>query len=324
MAAAIGAGPAGRGAHRQHGVLRSAAARARSRDLARRDSVSQSIRIGSATSSTRRSSMDVKREYKLTIGQQTAEEVKLEIGWPSARGGGAGRDPRPRPRLPACRDDRATSEEVRMALEEPLQAIIDAVKDDLDRTPPDLRCGHHGPRHHVAGGGALLQGRRALRDEDDMPAYWPSPRSTCVVVGSGRSLEEFEAIDAATRIPERAGGGEPPAPEGVAVHDRKAIRRRRAAPRSSSRFRSRSSRGYFGESRRRAFDTMQRALDRRSRRSRRARARRRKPFRDSSGGPGTRSTPRTRTSSSRRRCSACTDLAQAQTSLRDRISSRRS
>ena len=157
--------------------------------------VSQSIRIGG-------DELDeaiinyVKREYKLMIGQQTAEEVKLEIGsaFPLAEEVQAeirGRDlVSGLPKTVVL-----TSEEVRMALEETLQAIIDAVKETLDRTPPELASDIMDRGIMLAGGGALLQGLdERLRDETQMPAHLAESPLTCVAVGSGRSLEEFEAI----------------------------------------------------------------------------------------------------------------------------------
>jgi rod shape-determining protein MreB and related proteins len=84
---------------------------------------------------------------------------------------------------------------VRLALEEPLQAIIDAVKETLDRTPPELASDIMDRGIMLAGGGALLQGLdERLRDETQMPAHLAESPLTCVAVGSGRSLEEFEAI----------------------------------------------------------------------------------------------------------------------------------
>src|SRR5919197_914288 len=143
--------------------------------------VSQSIRIGG-------DELDeaiinyVKREYKLMIGQQTAEEVKAEIRGRDLVSG-----------LP--KTVVLTSEEVRQALEEPLQAIVDAVKETLDRTPPELAADIMDRGIMMAGGGSLLQGLdERLRDETQMPAHLAESPLTCVAVGSGRSLEEFEAI----------------------------------------------------------------------------------------------------------------------------------
>jgi rod shape-determining protein MreB len=162
--------------------------------------VSQSIRIGG-------DELDdaiinyVKREYKLMIGQQTAEEVKLEIGsaFPLAEEVQAeirGRDlVSGLPKTVVL-----TSEEVRTALEEPVQQIVDAVKETLDRTPPELSADIMDRGIMLAGGGALLQGLdERLRDETQMPAHLAESPLTCVAVGSGRSLEEFEAIHRSNR-----------------------------------------------------------------------------------------------------------------------------
>src|ERR687885_108764 len=93
-----------------------------------------------------------------------------------------------------------TSEEVRAALEEPLVQIIDAIKETLDRTPPELASDIMDRGIMLAGGGSLLQGvDERLRDETQMPAHRAESPLTCVAVGSGRSLEEFEAIHRSNR-----------------------------------------------------------------------------------------------------------------------------
>ena len=88
-----------------------------------------------------------------------------------------------------------TSEEIRQALEEPLSQIIDAVKETLDRTPPELASDIMDRGIMLAGGGSLLQGLdERLREETQMPSHLAESPLTCVAVGSGRSLEEFEVI----------------------------------------------------------------------------------------------------------------------------------
>src|ERR687893_173486 len=162
--------------------------------------VSQSIRIGG-------DELDeaiinyVKREYKLMIGQQTAEEVKLEIGSAFPLGEEVQAEIRGRDLVSGLpKTVVLTSEEVRHALEEPLQAIVDAVKETLDRTPPELAADIMDRGIMMAGGGSLLQGLdERLRDETQMPAHLAESPLTCVAVGSGRSLEEFEAIHRSNR-----------------------------------------------------------------------------------------------------------------------------
>ena len=168
--------------------------------------VSQSLRVGG-------DEMDeaiinhIKREYKLLIGQQTAEEIKLEVG--SAHrdeGRGAGRGSR------AATCSRGlpktvilSSEEVRHALEEPVNQIIDAIKSTLDKTPPELAADIMDRGIVLAGGGALLQGLdERLRHETHMPVHLAESPLTCVAVGSGRSLEEFDAIHRSRARPRRA------------------------------------------------------------------------------------------------------------------------
>src|ERR671911_301159 len=157
--------------------------------------VSQSIRIGGDELDEAIISY-VKREYKLMIGQQTSEEVKLEIGSAFPLAEEVQAEIRGRDLVSGLpKTIVLTSEEVRMALEEPLQAIIDAVKETLDRTPPELASDIMDRGIMLAGGGALLQGLDdRLRDETQMPAHLAESPLTCVAVGSGRSLEEFEAI----------------------------------------------------------------------------------------------------------------------------------
>ena len=158
--------------------------------------VSESIRVGG-------DEMDeaivnhCKHEHKLLIGQQTAEEVKLEIGSASDLPDRADhRDPRPRHGHRACRrrscSPRARSER---PIEEPVSQIVSAVKDTLDRTPPELAGDIMDRGITLAGGGALLQGMdERMRAECQMPAQLTESPLTCVAVGSGRSLEEFEVI----------------------------------------------------------------------------------------------------------------------------------
>jgi rod shape-determining protein MreB len=157
--------------------------------------VSQSIRVGG-------DELDeaiinyVKREYKLLIGQQTAEEVKLEIGSAFQMPEEVQAEIRGRDMVSGLpKTVVLTSEEIRGALEEPVSQIIDAVKETLDRTPPELASDIMDRGIMLAGGGALLQGmEERMRHETQMPAHLAESPLTCVAVGSGRSLEEFEAI----------------------------------------------------------------------------------------------------------------------------------
>jgi rod shape-determining protein MreB len=100
-----------------------------------------------------------------------------------------------------------SSEEVRHALEEPVSQIIDAIRTTLDKTPPELAADIMDRGIVLAGGGALLAGLdERLRHETQMPVHLAESPLTCVAVGSGRSLEEFEAIHRSARARPRRNG----------------------------------------------------------------------------------------------------------------------
>ena len=171
--------------------------------------VSQSLRVGG-------DEMDeaiinhIKREYKLLIGQQTAEEIKLEVGSAHAMKDEVQAEVRGRDMLSGLpKTVILSSEEVRHALEEPVNQIIDAIKSTLDKTPPELAADIMDRGIVLAGGGALLQGLdERLRHETHMPVHLAESPLTCVAVGSGRSLEEFDAIHRSSRARPRSRGRE--------------------------------------------------------------------------------------------------------------------
>jgi rod shape-determining protein MreB len=142
-----------------------------------------------------------KREYKVLIGQQTAEELKLEIGSAYPLPEELQAEIRGRDIVTGLpKTVVLTSEEIRIALDEPLQQIIGAVKVTLDRTPPELASDIMDRGMMLAGGGSLLHGLDArMRDETNMPTHIAESPLTCVAVGSGRSLEEFEVIQRTNR-----------------------------------------------------------------------------------------------------------------------------
>jgi rod shape-determining protein MreB len=86
-------------------------------------------------------------------------------------------------------------EEVRRAIEEPVNAIIDAIKTTLDRTPPELAADIMDRGIVLTGGGALLRGLdKRLRHETGMAVRISDTPLQAVVLGSGKCLEEFEVL----------------------------------------------------------------------------------------------------------------------------------
>ncbi len=138
----------------------------------------------------------LKKEYSLAIGERTAEEVKIVLGsaWPLEQEMYAevrGRDlVTGLPQTVVIATD-----EIREAIEEPVSAIVDAVKTTLDRTPPELAADIMERGVVLAGGGALLTGIDVrIHHETGMPVLVAPDPLHCVAIGSGQSLEEFDAL----------------------------------------------------------------------------------------------------------------------------------
>jgi rod shape-determining protein MreB len=138
----------------------------------------------------------VKKEYSLMLGERTAEEIKTTVGTAFPVPDESSAELRGRDLVTGLpRTIVVTAEEIRRALDEPLTRIVDAVKTTLDRTPPEL-CGDIMDRGIVlTGGGALLKGLdERLRHETGMPVIIAEQPLNCVVNGSGKCVEEFEAL----------------------------------------------------------------------------------------------------------------------------------
>jgi rod shape-determining protein MreB len=138
----------------------------------------------------------IKKEYSLALGDRTAEEVKIALGsaWPLVDEVHA--EIRGRDLVTGLPKTIVVStEEVRGALEEPVSAVVDAVKVTLDKTPPELAADIMEQGIVLTGGGALLHGIDArLQHETGMPIVIAADPLHAVAIGSGQSLEEFDAL----------------------------------------------------------------------------------------------------------------------------------
>jgi rod shape-determining protein MreB and related proteins len=136
----------------------------------------------------------IQREHKVSVGTQTAEQLKIELGsaFPLPEEESAeirGRDLATG--LP--KTVFITSEEIREAISVPVDAIVAAVLDTLERTPPELASDVIDRGMVLVGGGALLrQLDERLRRETGVPVHVVDDPLMCVAVGSGRCLEEIE------------------------------------------------------------------------------------------------------------------------------------
>jgi len=138
----------------------------------------------------------VKRAYNVLIGERTAEEIKFEIGsaWPldeevdvEVRGRNLATG------LPVTIT--MESEEIREAIEGPINAIIEAIKHTLEQTPPELSSDLMEFGVVLTGGGALLRGLdERIKNETKMPVYVSESALINVVNGSAQALEEIDVL----------------------------------------------------------------------------------------------------------------------------------
>ncbi len=156
---------------------------------------SQSIRIG-GDEFDEALIAHVKKEYNVMIGERTAEEIKMEIGsaYPMAEEEDA--EIRGRDLLTGLpRTIVLSSEEIRIAIEDPVLQMVAAVKATLEKTPPELASDLMDRGIVLTGGGALLRNLdERLRQETNMPVHITEDPLTCVVLGSGKALEEIKVL----------------------------------------------------------------------------------------------------------------------------------
>lgn len=141
----------------------------------------------------------LKKVHNLVIGERSAEEIKIKLGsaYPTQDDDDAVMEVRGvhmlsgLPRMVAIKGP-----EVREAMSEPLSVIVEAVKRTLERTPPELAADIIDRGVMLAGGGALLKGIDTLiAHETGIVAHVAADPLSCVVLGTGRVLENFKQFE---------------------------------------------------------------------------------------------------------------------------------
>jgi rod shape-determining protein MreB len=136
----------------------------------------------------------MRKNYNLLIGEPTAEQIKIQIG--SAAPIGEEREMEVKGRdlvsgIPKI--VRVHSSEIREAVQEPIQQIVDAVRRALEITPPELASDIVDRGIVMTGGGALIRGLDLLlQQETGLPIHLDEDPMTCVVRGAGRILDSPE------------------------------------------------------------------------------------------------------------------------------------
>ena len=136
----------------------------------------------------------MKKTYNLTIGEQTSERIKIEIGSAAKVGEDTTLEVRGRDNLTGLpRKTEVTREEIREALQEPIRAIIDAVKRTLERAEPELAADLVDNGICLVGGGALLRGLDVvINQETGLDVRVADDPLTCVARGTSIYLENLE------------------------------------------------------------------------------------------------------------------------------------
>ena len=134
----------------------------------------------------------VKRKHNLLIGERTAEAVKIAIGTACITDGLRSMEVRGRDLVAGIpRTMEIKSDDVREALAEPIQAIVEAVRIALERTPPELAADIVDRGIVLVGGGSLLANLDILlREETGLPIMLAEDPFSAVVLGAGRCLED--------------------------------------------------------------------------------------------------------------------------------------
>ncbi|MBI5415723.1 MAG: rod shape-determining protein, partial [Candidatus Omnitrophica bacterium] len=132
----------------------------------------------------------LRKTYNLMIGERTAEEIKIRIGSAFPLEEELQMDVRGRDLISGLpKTISITSVEIREALQEPVQAIVDASKTTLEQTPPELAADLIDRGIVMAGGGALLRGLdKRIAEETGLPVHIADDPLTAVVLGTGHVL----------------------------------------------------------------------------------------------------------------------------------------
>jgi len=147
----------------------------------------------------------VKKEYNLMIGERTAEEIKITIGSADPDLKDETMEIRGRDLVTGLpKTLKITSHEIKEALAEPVNSIIDAIKVTLEKTPPELAADIMDRGIVMTGGGSLLSGLdKRINQETGMPVHIAENPLDCVAMGTGEVLEEIDLLKRVSISPKK-------------------------------------------------------------------------------------------------------------------------
>ncbi len=143
----------------------------------------------------------IRKTYNLMIGDRTSEAIKVEIGSAGSPDGVANMDIRGRDLLTGLpKTIEITAEEISGALHDTVYAIVDSVKNTLEKTPPELAADIMDRGIVLTGGGALLRNLdKVISEETSMPVLIAEDPLDCVAIGTGKALDHIDLFKNKTR-----------------------------------------------------------------------------------------------------------------------------
>lgn len=147
----------------------------------------------------------VKKNYNLMIGERTAEEIKIDIGSALSEDTEGEKEIRGRDQISGLpKTITVTAKEIQNALEEPVENIVEAVKQTLEKTPPELSSDVMDRGIILTGGGVLLKSLSdLLRKETEIPVHIAEEPLDCVAKGTGVALEEIDSLKKVLMSPKK-------------------------------------------------------------------------------------------------------------------------
>ncbi|PAV27620.1 rod shape-determining protein [Virgibacillus profundi] len=133
----------------------------------------------------------IRKQYSLMIGERSAESIKLDIGTAGEAAGDEEMDIRGRDLLTGLpKTITITSKEIAASLNDTVEAIVEAVKNTLEKTPPELAADIMDRGIVLSGGGSLLKNiDQVISDETKIPVFITENPLESVAIGTGKSIE---------------------------------------------------------------------------------------------------------------------------------------
>jgi len=148
----------------------------------------------------------MRKRHNIMIGERTAEELKINVGTVYPRVQEVTMDIRGRNLISGLpKTITITSTEVMEALEEPISSVVEAVHSVLERTPPELAADISDRGIVMTGGGSLIYGLdKLLQEKTGINVLIADDAISCVALGTGKALDNFEAIEQSANAESRA------------------------------------------------------------------------------------------------------------------------